>query len=147
MERQPVAFYFKVVVSGTKSDEDCSFQEVSGIRSEIDVEEVHEGGENGFVHALPKGMTHSNLILKRCITAKDGGLAAWCSATFKNDGLKITTKSVDVHLMDENKNPLRSWNFTNVYPVKWEVDSFNSTKNELAIEVIELRYNTCERTK
>jgi phage tail-like protein len=45
-----------------------------------------------------------------------------------------------VFLMNEDKVPIRAWGFANAYPVKWEVDALNSTKNEVAIEKIELSY-------
>jgi len=41
------ALYFKVIVAGILRDE-ISFQEVRGIGSELDPEEVAEGGENRF---------------------------------------------------------------------------------------------------
>ena len=52
---------------------------------------------------------------------------------------------VQVHLIGGDKVPVRSWAFSNAYPVSWEVDGFNSTKNEVAIETIELRYSYLSR--
>ena len=43
--------------------------------------------------------------------------------------------------MDEQASAIRSWSFVNAYPVGWEAEAFNSTKNELAIEKIELSYH------
>ena len=43
------AFHFKLVFT-QKPGEDTSFKEVSGIGTEINVQEVVEGGENRFVH-------------------------------------------------------------------------------------------------
>jgi hypothetical protein len=58
------AFYFKVI-TGLRLGADTSFQEVRGIGSEIETEEVVEGGENRFVHRLPKAVKHPQLELKR----------------------------------------------------------------------------------
>src|ERR1043165_3545360 len=44
------------------------FSEVSGLGIEMVVEEVEEGGNNGFVHRLPGRCKVSNLTLKRGIT-------------------------------------------------------------------------------
>ncbi len=44
---------------------DAAFQEVGGLEAEIEVETVVEGGENRFVHRLPKPVKHPNLSLKR----------------------------------------------------------------------------------
>ncbi|TPW15554.1 MAG: hypothetical protein FD130_1178, partial [Halothiobacillaceae bacterium] len=38
-----------------------------------------------------------------------------------------------------------AWTFANAYPVSWEVESFSSTKNEVAIEKLELSYNYSNR--
>jgi phage tail-like protein len=141
----PPAFYFKLSFGGSPN-EDTSFQEVSGIGSEIDVQEVVEGGENRFVHRLPKGVKHPLLNLKRGITGTDSTLVKWCKSVLEGDFINpITTKNLDVFLLDAEGNPLRSWSFADAYPVKWEIDSFNSTKNEVAIEKIEISYTSSER--
>lgn len=143
----PSAFYFKLSFTDSPS-EDNSFQEVSGIGSEIDIQEVVEGGENRFVHRLPKGVKHPLLSLKRGIAGTDSNLVQWCKSVLEGDFIKpIVTKNLDVFLLDEKSNPLRSWSFADAYPVKWEIDSFNSTKNEVAIEKIELSYTSSERKK
>ena len=45
-----------------------------------------------------------------------------------------------VSLLNEYAVPTRVWSFANAYPVHWEVDSFSSTKNDIAIETIEISY-------
>ncbi len=143
----PSAFYFKVVVAppaGLLTDN--SFQEVSGIQSEIDTEPVTEGGENRFVHKLPKGVKHSDLELKRGIAPITSPLVMWCKATMELDfSLPIRPLPVIVYLMNENKIPIRGWFFDSAYPVKWEVEGFGSTKNEVAIEKIVLSYSFSNR--
>ena len=141
----PPAFYFKLVFAGAP-DGDTSFQEVSGIGSEIDFQETVEGGENRFVHRLPKGVKHPLLSLKRGIADINSPLVKWCIAVLEGDFVKpIETQEVKVYLLDENHSPLRGWSFANAYPVKWEIDSLNSTKNEVAIETIDLSYNYSNR--
>jgi len=142
----PSAFYFKVLFGDTNETVDTSFQEVSGISSEVDVETVTEGGENRFVHQLPKGVKHSNLELKRGIASKDSTLVKWCMDTMEGDFVQeIETKEVRVYLLDEEKNPIRGWLFDSAYPLKWEIESFGSTKNEVAIEKIVLSYTYSTR--
>lgn len=135
------AFHFMVVIGPHRTGPDTSFQEVSGIGSKIDTESVVEGGENRYVHQLPKGVTHEPLVLKRGIAKINSPLVTWCKSVLDDFILPIVTNQVSVFLLNENKTPVRSWSFANAYPVSWEVESFNSTKNEVAIEKIELRYN------
>jgi hypothetical protein len=47
--------------------------------------------------------------------------------------------------MNEDKMPIRGWSFESAYPLKWEVESFSSTKNEVAIEKIVLSYTASMR--
>jgi phage tail-like protein len=143
---QPAAFYFKVVFSASAGASDTSFQEVSGIGSEIETEPYSEGGENRYVHQLPKTVKHPKLVLKRGIAKISSPLVIWCRSVFEGDFMSpIEPMPIMVYLMNENKIPIRAWSFTNAYPVNWEVDSFNSTKNEVAIEKIELNYNYSNR--
>jgi phage tail-like protein len=58
----------------------------------------------------------------------------------------IVPTLVSVYLMNEQKVPVRAWTFTDAYPVKWNVEAFNSTKNEVARETIELSYMSSSRT-
>jgi len=138
------AFFFEVIIG---SGGDTSFQEVTGIRNELETESVVEGGENRFVHQLPKAVKHPNLVLKRGIAKSDSSLVQWCKSVLEQDFTKaIETKELEVRLLNEEKEAVRSWSFVNAYPVNWEVESFNSTKNEVAIEKIELAYSHLERT-
>ena len=140
------AFHFKVVLGATLGGSDTSFQDVSGIASEIQMESVVEGGENRFVHQLPKGVTHPSLVLKRGIGKADSPLVVWCQSVLEADFVaRIVPWDVNVFLLDENQAPTRAWSFANAYPVKWDIESFGSTKNEVAIEKIELSYTYSNR--
>lgn len=142
----PSAFYFRVVFGATLGLTDTSFQEVSGISAEIDVEPIVEGGENRFVHQLPKGVKHTNLELKRGIASMTSPLVIWCRSIMELDFIaSVVTQPISVFLMNENGIPIRAWTFANAWPVKWSVDSFNSTKNEVAIEKIVLSYTYANR--
>ena len=139
-EYPPSAFYFKVVI-GANLLGDTAFQEVSGIGSEIETEDVVEGGENRYVHRLPTKVKHPNLVLKRGIAKSTSPLVIWCRGVLEADfTAPIVPKPILVFLLNENGTPMRSWSFANAYPVHWEVDSFNSTKNDIAIETIEFSY-------
>ncbi len=142
----PPAFYFKVVFNSKSSIPDTSFQDVSGIKATIETETYTELGENGAVYQLPKPPTYTNLVLKRAIADKDSGLVKWCRSIFEGDfAMPIEPLLVQVHLMGENADPVRSWSFANAFPVSWDVGNFNSSKNEVAIETIELRYSSFSR--
>jgi len=142
----PAGFYFKVSFALTLGMLDTSFKEVSGIESEVNVEEIIEGGENRYTHRLPTSVKHPNLVLKRGVAALTSPLVIWCKTVLEGDfALPIVPQPLLVQLMSETGSPMRIWSFANAYPVKWTVDTFDSLKNEVAIETIELAYNYSNR--
>jgi phage tail-like protein len=143
----PAAFYFKVRFTAFASDADAAFREVGGIAPEMETETVPEGGENRFAHLLPKAMKHPRLVLKRGIARRDSPLVRWCKSVLEGGLSKpIQPQQVLVFLLNEAGQPLRRWDIYNAYPVRWEVETFQSTKNEVALEKIELCYTYSERT-
>ncbi|WP_436398469.1 phage tail protein [Roseobacter sp. S98] len=144
----PVAFHFSVMFVGMVPPvPDMAFQEVSGLESGLDTEPVVEGGENRFVHQLPKPAKRGNLKLKRGLTTQASGLVQWCKSTIEGDFADaIVPKDITVSLLNEKRIPVAVWTVGNAYPVKWTVGGFDAMKNELAVETIELAYNTLVRS-
>jgi phage tail-like protein len=68
----PTAFHFVLRVGSGLTP--AVFQEVSGISAEMEPESVNEGGDNRFVHQLPKAVKHTRLTLKRGSVAVDSEL-------------------------------------------------------------------------
>lgn len=137
----PAAFFFSVSIDTSTRDADCSFQEVSGIGAEMETETVVEGGENRFVYQLPKAVKHQRLVLKRGVAPFSSRLVTWCREVLEGDLARpLSPKTMHVNLLDEKGEPLRGWSFEHAYPVKWEVEPFQSNKNEVALEKIELTY-------
>jgi phage tail-like protein len=140
------AFAFRVVFGEGQLKDETSFQEVSGIGAEMQVEEVEEGGETRYVHRLPKGIKHNPLVLKRGIGPAGSPLVRWCRATLEGGlGRQIQTVSLSVYLLDAEQLPLRAWLFADAYPTHWEFGAFDAMKNELAIETIKLSYTYSNR--
>lgn len=143
----PVAFHFLISFAGnTPAVPDTAFQEVSGLESGLDVESVVEGGENRFVHQLPKPAKRGALKLKRCLTASNSGLVKWCSSTIEGDlAQPISPKDITVSLLDEEREPVAVWAVGRAYPIKWSMGGFDAMKNELAVETVELAYHVLKR--
>ncbi len=142
----PPAFHFAVSFGTQPADADGSFREVSGIGPEIETESVVEGGENRYVLALPKAVKHPRLVLKRGIAPNNSRLVLWCQSVFEGGLVKpVYPKLMHVFLLDGAGEALRAWSFENAWPVKWEIEPFNSTRNEVAMEKIELSYAYSKR--
>lgn len=133
-----VGFHFLVEVEGIGDEVDKRFQEVSGLNVSVNTEDYAEGGENHFVHKLPKGTSYDNLVLKRGVFKKSGKIANWCNRTIES--LKIEPKNILVSLLNEDHQILISWNVIHAYPVKWSFSGLNAESNDLLIENIEFTY-------
>lgn len=141
----PVAFYFKVHFVGAVPIMDMSFMEVSGLTMELDTEEIEEGG--GMKRKIPVRMKHGNLVCKRPLKPIAlSGLSVWTACSIESDySVPISLCEAMVTLLGANGEPLCGWLLTDVYPVKWDIASFDSKKNEVAIETIEFAYNRINR--
>ena len=126
-------------LNGLSSQEkDVQFQSVSGLSVDIETEEFAEGGENRFKHKFPVRSKFPNLILKRGLVA-DSELIKWCRNAIES--FQFEPVDLTVKLLNENHEPLITWNVVHVYPVKWDVADFNAEESKVAIETIELAYN------
>lgn len=141
----PRVYHFKVEfidVAGV-IDNDVRFQDVSGLSAEMGIEEIQEGGENRFTHRLPTRAKYSNLILKRAMLT-DSGLIKWFVDAIEN--FEFSPSTVLVKLLDQDHEPMVTWNFIKAWPVKWAVSDFKATENAIAIETIELAYQYFRRS-
>ncbi len=144
----PAAFYFSVKFQGESSTEEVAFKEASGLSAETEVESVSEGGMNDHTLLLPKGMKHGNLVLRRAVMSKENDFGKWIHDTLEGGFLKpIKPKDVEITLLDETGAPMYCWVCKRAWPVKWSAEGFDSQRNELAVESIELAYTTLKREK
>jgi len=135
----PVSFHFKVEFTGLTSQEvDVQFQSVGGLSVDIETEEFAEGGENRFKHKFPVRTKFPNLVLTRGLVT-NSELIDWCRDAI--EGFIFDPIDLTVKLLNEEHEPLVTWNVVHAYPVKWKVSDLNAEENKIAIETIELAYN------
>ena len=147
-----VGFYFTVRVVGSgatlqsQTGADASFQEVSGLEAQREVEQVKVGGVNEYTLQLP-GVTKSpNLVLRRGYVAAASFLSEWAAQTVGSDLSKpILTQGLNVQLLGPDQQTLAAWNFTSAWPVRWVTGPLDSMKNEVLTEVLEFAYATVAR--
>lgn len=133
----PWGFYYKVEFGIGKNKNDVRFQSVSGLSVEYEYEEYKEGGENRFVHKLPVRTKYADLVLKRGMLT-DSEVIKWCLAAFRDREFKPS--DIDIILMNEKGDPLRTWSIAHAIPKKWLVSDLNANENSLVIETLELTY-------
>lgn len=132
----PLGFHFKIEF-GNQKDE-YQFQSVSGLNVDLETEEIAEGGENRFKHILPLRARYPNLVLKRGLVV-DSALIDWCKAAV--EGLDFSPTDIIIKLLNEENQPLMTWNVIHAYPVKWSIADFNAEESKVVIETIELSYS------
>lgn len=133
----PWGFYYKVEFGISKNKNDARFQTVSGLSVEYDMEEYKEGGENRFTHKLPVRTKYADMVLKRGMVT-DSDVITWCLSAFRDR--EFTPTDVNVILMNEKGEPLRTWKVAHAIPKKWMVSDLNANDNAVVIETMELSY-------
>ncbi len=136
----PVSFYYQVSFNGIGDNAiDTRFQSVSGLSAEVKTETYKEGGENRFEHVLPVRSSYSDITLKRGL-ATDSNLIRWFTDTFET--MQVQPVTIDIMLLNEEGEPLVSWNLVHAWPKKWSISDFDAEQNAIAIETLELHYRT-----
>ncbi|MEF3077314.1 MULTISPECIES: phage tail protein [unclassified Methylobacter] len=133
----PLGFYYKVEFGISQDKNDARFQSVSGLSVEYDYETYKEGGENRFEHKLPVRSKYADLVLKRGMLT-DSSVLQWFLDAFNQRSFKAS--DVNVILMNEKSEPLRTWKIAHAIPKKWLVSDLNANESAVVIETLELTY-------
>jgi len=127
-------FGFKITSGPLQMDSSqgtAFFRQISGLKSETEVQDFNEGGNTAFTRKLVGGRKWPNLVLKQGFTG-DIRLFKWKLAPERVNGAII-------QLGPDMKEVCR-WEFVKGYPVKWEGPDLDASKNEIAIESIEIAH-------
>jgi phage tail-like protein len=133
----PLGFYYKVEFGISQNKNDVRFQSVSGLSVEYDYENFKEGGENRFEHKLPVRTKYADLVLKRGMLT-DSAVLKWFLDAFRDRTFKPA--DINVILMNEKSEPLRTWKISHAIPKKWLVSDLNANESAIVIETLELTY-------
>jgi phage tail-like protein len=128
------AFNFVVEIDGISI---AAFCEVSGLASETEVIEYRNGSDKtGTVRKLPGLTTYANIVLRRGIT-QDNQLWQWRKAIEQGTADR---RSGSIVLLDDERNPVRRWHFTEGWITKYDGPDLNAKGNDVAIETIEIAH-------
>jgi phage tail-like protein len=130
------AFYFSVSIDG----EEIRFQEVSGLSLETQPIEYRHGDDKVFAPIKMPGIQKvGNVTLKKGIFQKDNTFFQWYSKIAMNT---ISRKTVVIKLLDESGKPSMSWTLQNAFPTKMTAQDLKSEGNEVAVESVEIAFET-----
>jgi len=121
-------------------DIEVKFQEVSGLESETKPIEYRHGNSPVFYPIKMPGLGKvGNVIMRKGIFVNDTKFWAWYNEIKLNTGKRQT---VTINLLDDTGTPKMVWTLTNAWPAKITGTDLKAEGNEVAIESLDLVYET-----
>lgn len=131
------AFRFVVQIDGV---EGATFTQCTLPTLEMEVEERQEGGYNDGTHILPKRVKRGTITLKRGMVSGTE-LLEWYLAVMAGEIAK-SRRQVSIIMLDSMGEEIMRWDFAGAYPVKWTGPELDAASDKVAIETLELAYET-----
>ncbi len=115
-----------------------TFTKCSGLKTETEVFEYQEGGNNDFIVKLVGQSRHSNVVLTHG-QITDPALWKWHEEIHGGGTKKIKRRNGSIiALKRDGTTQLARWNFQNAFPVRWELSEFDATSGVASCQVLEL---------
>lgn len=131
-------YHFDVSFGGTS----LRFTEVSGLDIQVEVIDFRDGSMKEYnTLKMPGQHRYSNLILKRGIVQGDTEFFDWMKTV---QGGQPQRRDMQVRLLNEEHNPVYVWKLRNAFPVRYSGPHFNSMNSELAVETLEIAYESMD---
>lgn len=133
------AFHFVVDWGGAR----IGFTEISGLCMETEVIEYREGHNPKYSKIKMPGLQKfSNITMKRGVFLGDFDFYKWWRETaFFQEGNKVGTRfrrTVLIKLLNEEHQPVITWQLTNAWPCKIQSSDLKADSSEVLIESMEL---------
>ena len=130
-------FYFTVQLG---DDTSVNFQEVTGLESETKAIEYRHGNSPIFAPIKMPGLARvGNVTMKEGIFVNDVKFWTWYEEIKMN---AIKRRVIVISLLDEKAAPKMVWTLNNAWPTKLTGTDLKSEGNEVAVESIELVFET-----
>lgn len=126
-------FHFRMTVDG----EQISFQEITGLSSEIEPLEYRHGDSQNFFKIKGAGMLkYENIEAKKGVFQDDDRLFEIFNRVYDKDYYTDYESRMDLlaELLNESGETVMAWNAVNAFPVKLTATDLKSDGNEVAIE-------------
>jgi phage tail-like protein len=131
-------FSFLVEIDGVAS---AGFASVSGLAAEVEVVEYREGADKvSSSRKLPGRVRYPNVTLRRGLTT-NRDLWEWWKTV--RDGA-LQRRTVVITLLDDAREPVLRWRLREAWIAGIEFSELDASKNEIAIETIEIAHEGLE---
>ena len=115
----------------------ASFKECNGLGGEIEVEQVSEGGLNGYQHQLPGRVTWGNVTLSAGILSATS-IWSWFHDVSMGE---IERRNVSIVMHLQMGFEAMRWNLEKAYPVSYEGPSFTAGSTDALVHSLELAHH------
>lgn len=130
-------FFFNIDLGDGKP---LGFSEISGLESDIKPIEYRHGDSKVWSTIKMPGLRSvGNVTLKKGVFTTDSIFWDWYNEAQLNI---IKRRTVTINLLDDKAAPKMTWTLTNAWPTKVTGTDLKSDSNEVAIESLEIAYET-----
>ena len=127
--------FFRVEVDSIDS---AAFRKCSGLKTESEVFEYQEGGDNETVRKLIGPTKAANIVLTKGFVS-DPALFKWRDEIASSGTKKIARRNGSlVALAADGKTEVGRWNFQKAWQVRWEMSEFDASTGQAMCEMLEL---------
>lgn len=128
---------FKIEIDGVE----MGFLKATGINSQIEYKEWDVGG--GFYpYKYPVSIKHNNITLEKGVSDCDY-FYDWIEE-IKNKRI-VVKKNFQISVLNSEREIVKKWQFTNGYPVSWEITELDAMANSVLVEKISLAYEEMKK--
>jgi phage tail-like protein len=118
------------------------FQEVSGMDKEVQVIEYRASNSPLFsTIKMPGIVKYGNVTMKRGIFVGDNTFWNWMNQITMNT---VARRTITIRLLDQNEKVTMQWTLNNAWPTKVSSTDLKSDGNEVAIDAIEIAYESLQ---
>ena len=125
--------FFQLTIAGNSLG---NFHTCSGLGAQVEVEQLVEGGSNGFAWQLPSRITWSNITLTRPVTADTSKVANWLAKIIR----QVDPQDGEIVALQPDLSPITRWQVTGIVPVRWQGPSFDPADSQPAVETLEIAH-------
>ena len=125
------SFNFIVDIQGMRA----GFSEISGLTAESDPVDYRAGREDISARTLPGMRKFTNITLKRGYSPDGRQLWEWRQRVVNG---RTQPLNGTITLLNEAREPARTWEFRAGWPSKWAGPAMNAKSNDVAIEEMEI---------
>lgn len=130
-----VISFFRVELDSIDSG---AFRKCAGLKTETEVFEYQEGGDNDSVRKLVGPSRAANIVLTKGFVS-DPALFKWREEIASSGNKKIKRRNGAIVAMAvDGKTEVGRWTLQKVWPVRWEMSEFDGSSSQAACEVLEL---------